>query len=100
MYSPSATASSSRRVYMFQTASIYNWILRSLLVISLLGCQGGTQRFSLMPEQDNIASNLEMNEEVDVLWIIDNSTSMQKHQDALAAQVSHFINAMDETKLD
>lgn len=65
----------------------------------LLGC-GTNYKFDLTPEEDVSSTSLELNKEVDVLWVIDSSASMSKHQEALAQQVSVFNNGLRDTKLD
>lgn len=70
-----------------------------MFVVSVTAC-GTKYNFNLMPEEDVASTSLELNKEVDVLWVIDSSSSMSKHQESLADQVSVFNAGLRQTKLD
>lgn len=64
----------------------------------LAGC--GSQRLSLAPERDELSSSLEFNDEVDILWVIDNSSSMSKHHKKLAKQMGDFVDTLTEREVN
>ncbi len=79
-----------------------NWVrllLSLTFIYSFVGC-GNDASFDLAPETDNARLSLKINDEVDILWVIDNSSSMEKHSQALASQMQPFVEALNETKLD
>jgi hypothetical protein len=66
---------------------------------SLLGACSG-QKFGLEPEHNEFSQKGNYNTEVDVLWVIDNSSSMARHQEQLAQKVPEFLNSLAKTGLD
>lgn len=53
-----------------------------------------------MAAQDVVETSLSYNNEVDVLFIVDTSVSMAKHQEELSRQTPYFLDALVGTKLD
>lgn len=70
----------------------------SLLALSVASCSG--QKFSLSSETQEFGQKVTYNTEVDILWVIDTSSSMDKHQDLMAAQMSAFVSGLNNTKLN
>lgn len=62
------------------------------------GCS--EQKFGLGSESQEFGQKVTYNTEVDVLWVIDTSTSMDQHQDLMASQMGAFVNGLNETRLD
>lgn len=56
--------------------------------------------FALPPASDNFAQNVTYNNKVDILWVVDNSSSMLKHQQSLSAQVPELVNKLNSLKMD
>ena len=59
-----------------------------------------SQRFSVPPGDQEFGQKATYTTQVDILWVIDTSSSMGAKQDGLAAQVGSFIDALNYTKLD
>ncbi len=74
-------------------------LLTLLATLALIAC-GNESAFNLAPQTDDQQTSLKINDEVDVLWVIDNSSSMEKHQIALAEQMAIFVSALQDTKLN
>lgn len=70
-----------------------------LLSLGLMACSQGV-KFDLPPAQDNFAQSVSYNNKVDILWIVDNSASMLKHQQNLSAQVPDLIAKLNSLKMD
>jgi hypothetical protein len=58
------------------------------------------QNFALTPVNNSFAQSATFNNQVDVLWVIDTSSSMGQRQLALANQMNLFIGALNSTGLD
>ncbi len=73
--------------------------LKALLVASFLtGCQG--MSFDLPQTSDQFEQTISYNNKVDILWIVDNSTSMLKHQQNLSAQIPELVSKLNSLKMD
>lgn len=66
--------------------------------LALAACSA--QKFSLPDESVNFPQSVSYNNKVDILWIIDNSTSMQQHQERLAAQIPALVSTLNSLKMD
>ncbi len=73
-------------------------LLASLAMSGLAGC--GAQTFAVEEESKNFGQQVTYNSEVDVLWVVDTSSSMAKHQNLLANQLPLFIEGLNATGLD
>lgn len=67
-------------------------------MFALVGC--GAQQFAVEAGSEEFGQQVTYSKEVDVLWVVDTSTSMAKHQDLLAEQVPVFIEGLNATGLD
>ena len=56
--------------------------------------------FGLPDQSDNFSQSVSYNNKVDILWIIDNSTSMLQHQQSLASQLPTLVNTLTSLKMD
>ncbi|RYZ77029.1 MAG: hypothetical protein EOP05_03185 [Proteobacteria bacterium] len=79
------------------------------LKIASLACAGlvatfaagcSEQKFGLGSESQEFGQKVTYNTEVDVLWVIDTSSSMDQHQDLMASQMGAFVSGLNETRLD
>lgn len=68
----------------------------SLLLIS---CAQGV-KFSLPDTSNSFAQDIAYNNKVDILWIMDNSSSMQKHQQDLSNQIPDMVSKLNSLKMD
>lgn len=71
------------------------WMAASFLV----SCSDSV-KFDLPETQDNFGQVVTYNNKVDILWIVDNSTSMLKHQQRLSEQVPELVSKLNSLKMD
>lgn len=65
----------------------------TLILLATFGCQNAEQpTFSLLPGEHVFQQNKVINNKIDILWVIDNSGSMNNLQNELANNFSAFIN--------
>lgn len=74
----------------------------SLILLALLMTASGCnkQTFGLAPANQEFGQKAMYNTQVDVLWVIDTSSSMDTYQNLLAPQMGLFVDAMNQTGLD
>lgn len=73
-------------------------LLVALMSSGLMACSQVS--FGLPPSSDNFGQNITYNNKVDILWIVDNSSSMLKHQQSLSAQVPDLVSKLNSLKMD
>lgn len=74
-------------------------IMLSVFTIAAVGCGG--KSFNVAPESDSFQqSNAVKSVPVDILWVVDNSGSMDTSQNLLATNVASFINKFAATNFD
>ncbi len=71
-----------------------------LVVTGTLLCACGQQDFMLGQAGLNYQANVTWNNKVDILWVIDNTPSMNKHQTVLAQRSGEFLQGLIGRKLD
>lgn len=77
-----------------------NFIILGVLVFSV-GCGKDSATFSVLPDSDVFFQNTQsINSKVDILWVIDNSGSMQTSQNNLSANFPTFIDDFSSRNLD
>ncbi|MBK9294021.1 MAG: hypothetical protein IPM57_06185 [Oligoflexia bacterium] len=69
---------------------LYTIILTSLMFA--IGCGKASNSFSTLPTGQNFVQSTSFNNQLDILWVIDNSGSMQPYQDNLTANFNAFIS--------
>lgn len=79
--------------------------LRFFLVLGFLaslqwGCSNSATNFALPSTQETFGQVITYNNKVDILFVIDNSSSMSQHQQRLAAKVPDMINTLNSLKMD
>jgi hypothetical protein len=57
-------------------------------------------QFALMDTELSFGQTVTYNNKVDILWVVDSSSSMSQHQQKIAEQVSVFVNALRNTGMD
>lgn len=68
---------------------------------SLVGCGSDSTSFSVLPDGDNFQQNSQSSDsKIDILWVVDNSGSMQSSQDNLAQNFPTFIQEFSSRGLD
>ncbi|MBC7464595.1 MAG: hypothetical protein H7256_01260 [Bdellovibrio sp.] len=66
----------------------------------LFSCSNKGTSFSLPSTQDSFGQVITRNNKVDILFVIDNSTSMMQYQQRLAARVPDMISQLNSLKMD
>lgn len=75
------------------TTNLTRFMCLTFFAYNLLACNKGADSFSLLPASSNFkASSSFTQKKIDILWVIDNSGSMQTSQANLAANFNSFIN--------
>lgn len=66
------------------------------------GCNGNmaATSFDLNSVNESFGQKVLYNNKVDILWIIDNSLSMQQHQNRLSQQIPDMVAAIQNLKID
>ncbi len=73
---------------------------RSSLLLVLLGLAAGCQDSKLNAVRKSETFEQAPSNQVDILWVIDNSVSMVQEQTAVANGAAQFISHLDETGMD
>lgn len=74
-------------------------ILSVLLVGTLCSC-GRAPSFDLYSEQASFAQSLTYNNKIDVLWVVDNTATMESHRQNVANQFDSFIDLFVSKGMD
>jgi hypothetical protein len=74
--------------------------LPTLLLAAGLFGSCSKQDFNLSPASENFAQSVKYAKDIDVLWMIDTSGSMDKRQALLQAEVPGFMSALNQTGLN
>ena len=74
------------------------FLVLALMSLATNGCN--QQTFGLGSESQNFGQHVSYNTQVDLLWVIDTSSSMDRYQNQLAPQMGVLVNAMNQTGLD
>jgi hypothetical protein len=72
----------------------------AIVALCLLAAGCNDQKFGLDSASQEFGQKVMYNTQVDVLWVIDTSSSMNVHQDLLAPQMGLFVDSMNKTGLD
>lgn len=78
-------------------------LLLSLSSMVSIGCGSDTSTFSIPPDADTFfqnANSAQANSKIDMVWVIDNSGSMQTSQNNLRANFPAFISQFNSLGLD
>lgn len=78
-----------------------NLALLSLLACSvgLVACSNGAN-FAIPSEKTEFDSTIKYNNKVDIIWVVDDSSSMKQHQLKLANEIGSVIAKLNELKMD
>lgn len=77
----------------------FRFSLLAMTSFLFMACQQNVA-FDLPPSQDNFGQSITYNNKVDILWIVDNSTSMLKHQQRLSDQIPDLVTKLNSLKMD
>lgn len=84
---------------------INNIALVVVLATGLVACSGESDKLRLRPDyskpskKEDLGEYVPFNPYVDILFVIDNSGSMQSHQDNLVDNIEYFIDGITSNKL-
>ncbi|MNK11907.1 hypothetical protein D3C87_299580 [compost metagenome] len=65
----------------------------------LMACDNG-MKFDLPQTSDNFEQNVTYNNKVDIVWMIDSSSSMSQHQARLNDQIPTLVSTLNALKMD
>lgn len=74
-----------------------------IAVVLMVGCEKGDRSFSIMADGEGFMQNAEYSlipQKIDILWVVDNSGSMNSSQTALANNFPVFMQKFQEQKYD
>ncbi|MDG0815626.1 hypothetical protein [Bdellovibrio svalbardensis] len=74
--------------------------LASAMTMMLLGACAQDVKFDLPPTSDNFGQSITYNNKVDILWVMDNSSSMSKHQTNLSQAIPGLMTKLNSLKMD
>lgn len=77
----------------------FSAFLGTSVVTVLMACSQSV-RFDLPPASNSFGQNVTYNNKVDILWIVDNSSSMLKHQQNLSTQIPDLVSKLNSLKMD
>jgi hypothetical protein len=85
---------------IFMIAGLKTRALCILMVASsIMACSNGTQ-FGLGSQQAQFDSTIKYNNKVDIVWVVDDSSSMRQHQAKLSLEVSDMVNQLNQLGMD
>jgi hypothetical protein len=61
---------------------------------------GAASSFNVDQSSQNFGQKILYNNKVDIVWIVDNSSSMQQHQTRLSQQIPILVSALQNLKMD
>ncbi len=76
-----------------------NKIFLFILTVGILSCKG-QREYNLHPGLNDFNHAIRYSSKLDLLWVIDNSQSMKKHQKSLKRQLGDFIDLLHEKRVD
>lgn len=78
-------------------------IISALAFATIFGCEKSSRSFSILSDQASFSQSGEFStvpQKIDILWVIDNSGSMQTSQDALTQNLNRFISRFQNMQYD
>ncbi len=83
---------------MIQTRLV-QFILGLGLGLGLAACSNGTS-FGIGEQNATFDSSIKYNNKVDIIWVVDDSSSMQQHQQTLSSQIGGMVAKLNALKMD
>ena len=77
-----------------------NALVLLISVFVSLSCSPTSTGFQLPTDEVNFTGAIELNKKVDILFVIDNTSSMLQHQKRIASQLQLLIDALNKLKMD
>lgn len=76
-------------------------IVKTIILGMMLGLGACSEvAFELPQQQQRYGNSVIYNNKVDIIWMVDNSSSMLKHQQSLSAQIPNLVAKLKSLKLD
>lgn len=82
-----------KTIWMFLTALFTH-------IFFLMSCSPTSSTFAIPSDEAQFAGSLELNNKVDILFVVDNTSSMLQHQKRIAAQLAPLVNDLNKLKMD
>ncbi len=82
----------------FKTSKLGSLTMLALLATSIMACS--KKSFDTAPAQTQFIQGDVTNSKVDIIMMVDNSTSMSQHQKKLSSQISSMISQLNSMGLD
>jgi len=76
-----------------------NFLGVALLALSLVACNNGAS-FGIAPKEDSFSSVALYNNKVDIIWLVDDSSSMGNHQKNLTKQIPDLVAQLNSLGMD
>ncbi len=70
------------------------------LITMMQGCSPVSSGFSIPSTEEQFKGSIELNKKVDILFVVDNTSSMLQHQRRIAGQLGPLINELIKLKMD
>jgi hypothetical protein len=84
-----------------EKSNAWNAVIISMASISFISCSKGTESFSLLKDASGYKQQaVFVPKKIDILWVVDNSGSMETSQNSLATNFQSFINRFKQQKYD
>jgi hypothetical protein len=77
-----------------------NFILLSFVCLFAYSCSPTSSNFSVPSSEVNFTGAIELNKKVDILFVIDNTSSMLQHQKRIAGQLKLLTDSLNSLKMD
>ena len=89
----------TRSLCMLRVARQFQILICTLFYLT--GCGNDSPSFALLPDSDTFEQSADnINNKIDILWVIDNSGSMQTSQANVQANFQSFISEFEAKGLD
>ena len=75
-------------------------LLVSIFSLVTWSCSPTSTGFALPSDEVNFSGAIELNKKVDILFVIDNTSSMLQHQKRIAEQLQLLIDSLNKLKMD
>ena len=77
-----------------------NSIIITFSTFIFLSCSPTSSGFSIPGDEDQFAGSVVLNNKVDILFVVDNTSSMMQHQKRIAGQLAPLILDLNKLKMD
>ena len=71
-----------------------------MLALSLFAGACSPVNYGIVSKNESFGQTYTYNNKVDILWVVDNSSSMQQHQSRLSDQIPEMVSKLNSLKMD